>query len=125
MQQELRQTVLGHQEGAHISRVEWEGPGQPRPVFYTQKVKLSIQAEFFGPGEFLDHAWNDITASANAAGVIAGLHTIANSPPQALPAFEDAFFACLSSRWPQEARRLRVGLSTQLQPDGEWLRNAH
>ena len=55
--------------------------------------------------------------------VPAGLPALAASTPGTLEAFEEAFFACLASRWPQEARRIQVGLSTQLKPEEDWQRS--
>ncbi len=123
MQEGRRQAELGNQDGIFETRIEWEGAGRRFPVVYTRKVSLAIKAEIAGPEEFLENAWHDIAASARAAGVIAGLPAIAASPPGTLEAFEEAFFACLASRWPQEARRIQVGLSTQLKPEEDWQRS--
>lgn len=118
-----RQAELGQQDGIFETRIEWEGEGRRFPVVYTRKVCLAIKAEIAGPEAFLDLAWTDITASARAAGAITGLSTIVTSPPGTLEVFEEAFFACLASHWPQEARRIQVGLSTQLLPEEDWRRS--
>jgi hypothetical protein len=125
MKEQLRQMELGQQGETLEMRIEWEGALQLRPVVYTRKVHLSIQAEIAGPEEFLETAWGDITASARLAGAITGLPSIAGSRPGILEAFEEAFFACLASRWPLEARRIRVALSTQFKPEKDWQRSLH
>ena len=123
MQEGRRQAELGQQDGIFETRIEWEGESRRFPVVYTRKVSLAIQAEIAGPEAFLDSAWTDIAASARAAGAITGLSAIVASPPGTLEVFEEAFFACLASHWPREARRIQVGLSTQLRPEEDWRRS--
>ena len=83
----------------------------------TRKWIQVAEANFYGPEDLLEGAWDDIQASALAAGTVAGLPAIAASPERALALFEETFFACFASRWPGEAHRIRVGLGLRVRPE--------
>ncbi|MBI4911923.1 MAG: hypothetical protein HY823_04225 [Acidobacteria bacterium] len=121
----LRHEDLGQAEAGFETRIEWEGPGRLNPVVYTRPTLYAVQAEISGPEEFLDSAWNDIAACVRVAGAIAGLPGLRTTPSSTLEAFEQVFYTCLASRWPQDARKVKVGLSSRLQSSVAWQRGLH
>jgi hypothetical protein len=117
-----RSVPIGHAGCFPEFKTVWEAGPPRRPCFLRRDSEMAISAEFRGDPAFLDEAWADIAGSAIAAGAVAGLSAILASPALALPAFEDAFLACMASCRPEGTHRLQVSLSVRLRPLGGWHR---
>ncbi len=98
-------------------RVKWEGI---KSKLQTRRSSMIIEAQFCGPEDLLNNAWNDVVQCAMSAAGAATIAAIAASPAAALPAFEAAFVACITTKLPARASEIGVGLSAEQRPVTEW-----
>jgi hypothetical protein len=118
---ECRRTELGRVDGVPEFKVEWEGSPIPYPVLYTRKSRIVAYAEICAPQDLLGALWGDMAKCAAVAGGAGLLAAIIASPAAALPAFKEAFMACIAARLGDRADEIGVALSTR-QEHGEWSR---
>lgn len=119
MTESCRSVEIGRCHALVEIRLRWEGR-PPRPAWLRRAASLVVAVELRGPQAFLDEAWPDIASSVRVAGNLAGLPAILAAPEASFLIFQEAFRACLASRWPREAHRVRLGFSLRLCREGRW-----